>query len=135
MTRRQSRHRLAIVTPPLERRRCCEPGLTAADRRRLSPSLRQANAARDELYDLRECKMSGTDAGGFDLSGALMEKGDFSGTNFKESQLSKAYAPGAKFDGADFSNGVVDRAYFNGASFKARLGWQLGVSRPHLSHI
>ncbi|EOD31909.1 hypothetical protein EMIHUDRAFT_418190 [Emiliania huxleyi CCMP1516] len=85
----------------------------------------QANAARDELYDLRECKMSGTDAGGFDLSGALMEKGDFSGTNFKESQLSKAYAPGAKFDGADFSNGVVDRAYFNGASFKARLGSRL----------
>lgn len=78
----------------------------------------QANAARDSLYDLRECKMSGTSAAGFDISGALLAKGDFSKVDFTESQLSKVYAPEAIFDGADFTNGVIDRAYFNGASFK-----------------
>ncbi len=77
----------------------------------------QANAARDSLYDLRECQMSGASAQGFDISGALLAEGDFSKANFKEAQFSKAYAPRAKFDGADFSNGVLDRAYFNGASF------------------
>ena len=49
----------------------------------------QANAARDSLYDLRECQMGGTSANGFDISGALMAKGDFSKANFVEAQLSK----------------------------------------------
>ena len=62
----------------------------------LSSAIGQANAARDSLYDLRECPMTGKDAAGFDLSGALMEKGDFSKVNFKETQLSKvAHPPGA----------------------------------------
>jgi|TARA_B100000524_G_scaffold340556_1_gene233803 uncharacterized protein YjbI with pentapeptide repeats len=81
----------------------------------------QANAARDSLYDLRECKMSGASAAGFDISGALMAGGDFSKVDFKETQISKAYAPDANFDGADFTNGVVDRAYFNGASFRGAM--------------
>ncbi len=78
----------------------------------------QANAARDSLYDLRECDLSGSNAAGFDISGALMARGDFSKTDFKEAQLSKVYGEGAKFDGADFTNGVIDRAYFKDASFK-----------------
>merc|ERR1719238_1932760 len=77
----------------------------------------QANAARDSLYDLRECPMSGTNAGGFDISGALLARGDFSNTDFKEAQLSKVYAPEAKFDGADFTNGILDRGFYKGASF------------------
>ena len=81
----------------------------------------QANAARDSLYDLRECEMSGKSAGGFDISGALMAGGDFSKSDFKEAQLSKVYGPDAKFDGADFTNGVVDRAYFKGSSFRGTL--------------
>lgn len=32
-------------------------------------SMGQANAARDKLYDLRQCKLSGADAMGYDLSG------------------------------------------------------------------
>jgi hypothetical protein len=32
-------------------------------------SMGQANAARDKLYDLRQCKLSGVDAMGYDLSG------------------------------------------------------------------
>jgi hypothetical protein len=32
-------------------------------------SMGQANAARDKLYDLRQCKLSGVDATGYDLSG------------------------------------------------------------------
>tara|TARA_B110001452_G_C15111347_1_gene387378 strand:+ start:24 stop:650 length:627 start_codon:yes stop_codon:yes gene_type:complete len=82
----------------------------------LSSAMGQANAARDSLYDLRECKMDGKDAEGFDLSGALMAGGDFSKANFKEAQLSKVYAKGANFDGAVFTNGVVDRAMFDGTS-------------------
>jgi len=100
-----------------------------------SSAMGQANAARDSLYDLRECKMAGSDASTFDISGALMEKGDFSNSNFRETQLSKVYAPNTKFDGADFTNGVVDRAYFNGASFKAR-GFKpdpLGAATPFWS--
>jgi len=86
-----------------------------------SSAMGQANAARDSLYDLRECKMSGADAAGFDLSGALMASGDFSKVNFVESQLSKVFAPEANFDGADFSNGVIDRAFFKDASFRGAL--------------
>merc|ERR1711924_417736 len=56
-----------------------------------SSAMGQANAARDSLYDLRECKMSATNAGGFDISGALLENGDFSKTDFKEAQLSKVW--------------------------------------------
>jgi uncharacterized protein YjbI with pentapeptide repeats len=57
-----------------------------------SSAMGQSNAARDSLYDLRECEMSGKDAGGFDISGALLASGDFSKVNFKEAQLSKVYA-------------------------------------------
>lgn len=32
-------------------------------------SMGQANAARDKLYDLRQCKLSGANAAGYDLSG------------------------------------------------------------------
>ena len=62
-----------------------------------SSAMGQANAARDSLYDLRQCPMSGKNAAGFDISGAIMADGDFSNTNFKEAQLSKVYAPEAKF--------------------------------------
>jgi hypothetical protein len=34
-----------------------------------SSSMGQANAARDKLYDLRQCKLSGVKAAGYDLSG------------------------------------------------------------------
>ena len=81
----------------------------------------QANAARDSLYDLRECEMTSTNAAGFDISGALLADGDFSKTDFKETQFSKVYGPGAKFDESDFTNGVIDRAYFKGASFRGAL--------------
>jgi len=100
--------------PPIDRKK--------ADRCEFSSSaMGQANAARDSLYDLRECKMGGMSAAGFDISGALLADGDFSKVNFKESQLSKVWAPGAKFDGADFTNGVIDRAYFKGCSFRGAI--------------
>merc|ERR1719353_1800998 len=100
--------------PPIDR--------TKKDRCQFSGSaMGQANAARDSLYDLRECQMQGGSAAGFDISGALLAKGDFSKVNFVETQLSKVYAPEANFDGADFTNGVIDRAYFRGASFKGTI--------------
>ena len=86
-----------------------------------SSAMGQANAARDSLYDLRECTMSGTNAAGFDVSGAILSDGDFTKVDFKETQFSKAYAPRAKFDGSDFTNGVIDRAYFQGASFRGAI--------------
>lgn len=59
-----------------------------------SSSMGQANAARDKLYDLRECKLSGQDASGYDLSGVIMTNTDVSNARFKESQFSKAYLHG-----------------------------------------
>ena len=94
----------------------------------------QANAARDSLYDLRECQMDKSDASSFDLSGALMANGVFSNANFKETQLSKVYAPGANFDGTDFTNGVIDRAYFKGASFKGAT-FNNAVRRTHAGNF
>lgn len=37
-----------------------------------SSSMGQSNAQRDKLFDLRECKLEGADAQGFDLSGVIM---------------------------------------------------------------
>lgn len=83
-----------------------------------SSAMGQANAARDSLYDLRECDMKKVNAAGVDISGALLGKGDFSGGNFKEAQLSKAYGEKGNFDDANFENAVIDRAYFNKGSFR-----------------
>jgi len=86
-----------------------------------SSSMGQANAARDSLYDLRECTISGIKAEGVDISGAFLAGGDFSKTNFKEAQLSKVYAVGAKFDGADFTSAVLDRGQYRDASFRGTI--------------
>ena len=56
----------------------------------------QANAARDKLYDLRECNLAGSKAEGFDLSGVIMSKTDLSKATFKESQFSKGYMHGKR---------------------------------------
>ena len=37
-----------------------------------SSSMGQSNAQRDKLFDLRECKLEGANAQGYDLSGVLM---------------------------------------------------------------
>jgi uncharacterized protein YjbI with pentapeptide repeats len=79
-----------------------------------SSKMGQANAQRDKLYDLRQCKLTGKDASGFDLSGVIMKGTDVSNTKFVESQFSKAYLHDSNFDGADFTNGIVDRASFEG---------------------
>ena len=54
----------------------------------------QANAARDKLYDLRMCDLSGKDASGFDLSGVIMTKTNVSNAKFVETQFSKGYLKG-----------------------------------------
>lgn len=60
-----------------------------------SSNIGQANAARDKLYDLRECKIPGKDASGFDLSGVIMTNTDVSNGKFVESLFSKGYLRGA----------------------------------------
>merc|ERR1719456_1959280 len=55
----------------------------------VSSAMGQANGARDSQFDLRACKMSGSSAAGYDLSGVIASDADFSGTNFKDAQLSK----------------------------------------------
>lgn len=54
-----------------------------------SSSMGQANAARDKLYDLRECDLTKQSAANKDMSGMLASNADFSGVNFKEAQISK----------------------------------------------
>ncbi|CAM9845112.1 unnamed protein product [Discosporangium mesarthrocarpum] len=98
------------------------PISTAPDRCAFkSSAMGQANAARDKLYDLRECKMGGATADGFDLSGVIASEADFSKTSFKEATMSKSYARNSNFDGADFTNAVVDRVSFDGSSMKGSI--------------
>jgi len=100
------------------------PPIDSSDKSRCtlsSSKMGQANAARDKLYDLRECELSGKDASGFDLSGVIMTKTNVSGAKFVESQFSKAYLHDSNFDGADFSNGIIDRASFSGSSLKGTI--------------
>lgn len=81
----------------------------------------QANAARDKLYDLRECDLRGKDATGKDMSGVIAANADFSGVSFKDAQISKAYARNSKFVATDFTNAVVDRVSFDGSDMKNAL--------------
>lgn len=86
-----------------------------------SSKMGQANAARDSLYDLRECKLSGSTANEYDLSGVIMTKTDVSSANFRDAQFSKGYLRDSNFDGADFTNAIVDRATFKGSSLKGTI--------------
>lgn len=81
----------------------------------------QANAARDKLYDLRECSLSGVKGDEYDLSGVIMTNTDVSKGSFKEAQFSKAYLRDSNFEGADFTNAIVDRASFKGSSLKGAI--------------
>jgi uncharacterized protein YjbI with pentapeptide repeats len=62
-----------------------------------SSTIGQANAARDKLYDLRQCKLSGASAPGFDLSGVIMSKTDVSKANFQDAYFSKGYLQGMSY--------------------------------------
>jgi uncharacterized protein YjbI with pentapeptide repeats len=59
-----------------------------------SSSIGQANAARDKLYDLRLCNLSGQEAVGYDLSGVIMTDTDVSKVNFQDAFFSKGYLHG-----------------------------------------
>lgn len=86
-----------------------------------SSKMGQANAARDKLYDLRACDLSGVKGNEFDLSGVIMTKTDVSGASFREAQFSKGYLRDSDFAGADFTNAIVDRASFKGSSLKGTI--------------
>jgi len=86
-----------------------------------SSKMGQANAARDKLYDLRECKLSGVKGAEFDLSGVIMTDTDVTNANFRDAQFSKGYLRNSNFDGADFTNAIVDRASFKGSSLRGTI--------------
>lgn len=86
-----------------------------------SSSIGQANAARDKLYDLRQCNLSGQEAVGYDLSGVIMTKTDVSKVNFQDAYFSKGYLHDSNFNGADFSNAIVDRASFAGSTLRGAI--------------
>lgn len=100
------------------------PPIDYSDKQRCalnSSKMGQANAARDKLYDLRECKLSGVNGQEFDLSGVIMSKTDLSKANFREAQFSKGYLRDSNFEEADFTNAIVDRATFKGSSLKGTI--------------
>lgn len=104
----------SVIAPPAEAAYNFPP-IDKADKNRCefrSSAIGQSNAARDKLYDLRECDLSGKDAKGIDVAGAIMLKGTFSKTDFSEAVMSKIYADGANFEGAKFTSAVVDRSSF-----------------------
>jgi uncharacterized protein YjbI with pentapeptide repeats len=100
------------------------PPIDYADKNRCvlnSSSMGQANAARDKLLDLRECKIAGAKATGYDLSGVIMTNTDASNANFAEAYFSKGYLRDSMLDGADFTNAIVDRATFKGSSLRGAI--------------
>ena len=86
-----------------------------------SSTIGQANAARDKLYDLRECDLRKGDASGKDLSGMMAINTDLTVVNFKEAQTSKALMKDSKFVGCDFTNAVVDRTVFSGSDLTGAI--------------
>ncbi|KAL3815858.1 hypothetical protein ACHAXA_002274 [Cyclostephanos tholiformis] len=86
-----------------------------------SSKMGQANAARDKLYDLRECNLVGVNGNEYDLSGVIMSGTDVSNGAFREAQFSKGYLRDSNFDGADFTNAIVDRASFRGSSLRGAI--------------
>jgi uncharacterized protein YjbI with pentapeptide repeats len=100
------------------------PPIDFADKNRCqfsSSAMGQANAARDKLYDLRQCSLPNSDASGYDLSGVIMSKTDVSNSKFAETYFSKGYLRDSNFDGSDFSNAIIDRANFGGSSLKGAI--------------
>merc|ERR1719253_1191338 len=71
----------------------------------------QSNAAKDKLYDLRECDMSGQDAKGYDIAGAIMLEGNFAKVNFKGAILANTVLSGSDFTGADLTDTDFSDAY------------------------
>lgn len=74
----------------------------------VSSNVGQANAARDSLLDLRECRLPKLDFHG-DLSGALLADSDMSDSDLEGVQLSKAFAQGMKLSRSNLTNAVLDR--------------------------
>ena len=87
----------------------------------VSSAMGQANAARQKLFDLRECDLRDQNAKLKDLSGVIGSNADFRGVSFVEGQLSKGYLRNSNFVGADFTNGVVDRVTFDGSDLKGAI--------------
>mmetsp|Transcript_28164 Transcript_28164/g.77416 ORF Transcript_28164/g.77416 Transcript_28164/m.77416 type:complete len:246 (-) Transcript_28164:80-817(-) len=100
------------------------PPIDFADQSRCvlkSSSIGQANAARDKLYDLRLCDLSGASASGFDMSGVIMSKTNLANARLEEAYFSKGYLRESNFEGADFTNAIVDRASFMGSSLRGAI--------------
>lgn len=87
----------------------------------VSSAIGQANAARQKLFDLRECDLRSQDGKLKDMSGVIGSNADFTGVSFVEGQLSKGYLRNSKFKGADFTNAVVDRVTFDGSDLSGAL--------------
>ena len=87
----------------------------------ISSAIGQANAARQKLFDLRECDLRSQDGKLKDMSGVIGSEADFTGVSFVEGQLSKGYLRNSKFKGADFTNAVVDRVTFDGSDLSGAL--------------
>eukprot|EP00434_Breviolum_minutum_P035750 symbB.v1.2.031656.t1/scaffold3697.1/size51823/1 len=74
----------------------------------------QANAQKEKLQSLRECKMAGTNANDKDIEPCLPKrllKGDFSKVTFKNGIMTKVVAQDTNFQGADFTNAAADFAW------------------------
>lgn len=100
------------------------PPIDRSDKNRCSltsSSMGQANAARDKLFDLRECDLRDQNGAGKDMSGLIAENSDFSGVNFREAQLSKAYARRNKFIACDFTNAILDRVSFDESDMRKSI--------------
>lgn len=105
----------------MERRKVAYPPIDRRNKNRCqwqSSAMGQSNAARDKLFDLRECDMKGSSAADKDIAGVLMNTGDFSNVDFTNTVMSKAVAEKANLEGANFRNAVADRVSFAGSNLR-----------------
>ena len=100
-----------LKLPPID------PDPQHCERAFVGNTIGQANAVQDRPLDLRECALPSADLKAKTLSGALMSKSDFSGSNMQEAVLSKVYAVDSDFSGVDFTSAVIDRAALMGSKF------------------
>eukprot|EP00900_Chrysochromulina_parva_P012881 jgi/Chrpa1/21594/Chrysochromulina_OHIO_Genome00003800-RA len=80
----------------------------------VSSAMGQANAARDSLYDLRECVMTDSSAAKFDgadFSNGIVDRAFFKGSSFRGTIFNNAVLSGTSFEEADLTDADFTDAY------------------------
>ena len=86
-----------------------------------SSAIGQADAARDQVIDARQCDLRNRDFTGYDISGAYLEGAKADGSRFDRAMMSKALAEHLSCRDCSFVDAVVDRVNFDGADLSGSV--------------